>query len=208
METPAGRKALYFALAILGLILGANALVAPLVYYAEPFHGRVIDAQTLEPIPGAIVGARWVLWVIWVGNREVLSEAQTVTDLNGNYTIPGRLMLRWQPLGWLDESDPAMVVFKAGYKAEFLTNDVGRNGWVRRSLWNGVEIELYRFQGTPRARVDQLSSVTDYCGRSKSCYEEILKERAFCGAVDPSFFNYIERLMNENYIERLMNEVK
>ncbi len=191
------RKAVYVGLFVVALILGLNALVAPLVYYAKPFHGRVIDAQSLEPIPGVIVAARWVLWMVWIGNRDSIREAQTVTDSNGNYAIPGGLMLRWPPVGWLDDSDPAMVVFKSGYKAEFFTNGLDRNAWVRRSQWNGVEIELYPFQGTPAARLTEPHIVEDYCGRSKGCYQELLKERQFCGSQNSWFFQYVEKIIKE-----------
>jgi len=172
---PAGRRTLYVVATIIALFLGLNALVAPLVYYAKPFHGRVVDARTHEPIAGAIVGARWVLQMWGIGERDSIREAQTVTDSNGNYAIPGAMMLRWPLVGWLDFSDPTMAVFKSGYKAEFLTNGVDRNGWLRRSRWDAIEIELYRFQGIPEHRLDQLERVLDYCGRSISCYEEILK---------------------------------
>ncbi len=192
------RRAASIGLIVVALLLGLNALVAPLVYYAKPIHGRVVDGWTHEPIAGAVVGARWVLWMLWIGNRDSIREAQTVTDLNGNYAIPGRLMLRWSPVGWLDDSDPAMVVFKSGYVPEFLLNGLDRDGWVRRSRWDGIEIELEPFHGTPQDRIQQLDSVLYYCGQSKRCYEELNEERPFCGARDPAFFRYLERLLNEH----------
>jgi hypothetical protein len=191
------RRAVYIGLVVIALFLGLNALVAPLVYYAKPIHGRVIDAQTRRPVQGAIIGALWVLQMWGIGERDSIREAQTVTDLDGNYAIPGAVMLRWPPVGWLDFSDPAMVVFKSGYEAEFLSNGLDRNGWVRRSQWDGSEIELNPFRGTPQARLNELYLVLRYCGRSRSCYGELNEERPFCGARDPSFFEHIERLMNE-----------
>jgi hypothetical protein len=194
---PAARKTLYVVAAIIALFLGLNALVAPLVYYAKPFHGRVVDAWTHEPIAGAIIGARWVLWMLWIGNRDSIRDFQTITDANGNYAIPGAVMLRWPPIGWLEQSDPSMVVFKSGYKAEFLTNGLDRNGWIRRSQWDGIEIELYPFQGTPEFRLDQLDSVLSYCGRSAQCYEEILKERPISSSHMQWFFPYVESRLKE-----------
>lgn len=75
------RKALYISFFAIALFLGLNALVPPLVYYAEPIHGRVTDAETLQPIAGAIVGARWVLQMWGIGERDSIRGVQTITDL-------------------------------------------------------------------------------------------------------------------------------
>jgi hypothetical protein len=127
----------------------------PPYYTAENLDARVIDAETKQPISGAIVVASWTL----KGGAErgaiaSLRVEEATTDEMGRFHIPG-----WGPLarpsnGFLDDLDPELVILKHGY---FLAQKSNYNATipaytlvdkaVRTSNWNGRDIELERHKG-------------------------------------------------------------
>ena len=56
-----------------------------------PTRGRVIDAGTREPIPGAVVVGEWstISLAFSGGNSECYDARETVTDTKGDFEIPG-----------------------------------------------------------------------------------------------------------------------
>lgn len=56
-----------------------------------PYRGKVVDAETKEPIEGAVVVAVWTRRVFRiVENKTVFADAKEVlTDKNGEFEIPG-----------------------------------------------------------------------------------------------------------------------
>lgn len=125
-----------------------------LKYSAEPIEARVVDAETKQPIEGAIVVAHWALegGMHWdrVGTLQVM---EAVTDQNGQFSFPA-----WGPIetskGILTDRDPELLLFKNGYEYRELWNfnasgDLERlRSSMRRSDWNGKTIELRPFKGT------------------------------------------------------------
>ena len=54
-----------------------------------PFDGRIVDAATGDPVPGAVVYATWSFsYGLGLGGPAGFQEAVTNTDANGYYTIP------------------------------------------------------------------------------------------------------------------------
>lgn len=153
----------------IGLGIAAGALLtltsgcAAPFYVAKSIHGRVIDAETKQPLPGTVVVAQWVLEQPFRGPAKRLNAEEAITDQNGDFNIPG-----WGPRcrPWyaeLGSHDPWLLVFKAGYKPRSLYHErTRRSRWsmVRRSEFDGATIELERFQGTPKDRFRQLSVLT------------------------------------------------
>lgn len=156
-----GRK----VVAAAALVLFSILLVAPLSgcaysYSAGSIEGRVVDAETEQPLEGVIVVANWALEFGWEGGSLAtlyLTEAQT--DANGRYFIPA-----WGPKkvpgklpseARLKNDDPALYFYLNGYEYHVVTNsrsikEMGKKGpAVRSSEWNGRTIRLRRFAGTP-----------------------------------------------------------
>lgn len=140
---------------------------APLFYRAELIEGRVLDAETRQPIEDAVVIAQWILATPPEGHHNnywIVIEA--VTDAEGRYKIPG-WGPKWRPrFRWLDHYDPRLVVFKPGYWNKVLHNryrgnisvgkeiiegaEIGsfnsKGAMVRKTYWNGKDIMLWPFK--------------------------------------------------------------
>ncbi len=89
------------------------------------YQGKVIDAETKEPIEGAVVVAYWrESKGAFIGTLERLKDVkETLTDRNGKWSIVGpegddgkiiRPMLSLLAIIWATKS-PSFVVFKPGY---------------------------------------------------------------------------------------------
>jgi len=100
----------FFCLATFGLLVYADV--------RGPYHGRVIDAQTKQPIEGAVVFAQW--WTHAPGPTTVrLAQAyydsqETFTDQQGNFVIPG---IMHPPAAPATLDPPTFIIFKPGYEA-------------------------------------------------------------------------------------------
>src|SRR5581483_7654118 len=159
-------KLLWMLLAIAPLA-ALPACATPVTYSAESIGGWIVDAETKQPIEGAVVLADWVLEgstmvdfkFTRVGDLKIL---ETITDQNGRFRFDA-----WGPIthwgrGLLTYMDPEIFVFKNGYEYQRLANlptkaaIEGKAGPVRRSEWNGKKIELKRFTGTPNERLRML----------------------------------------------------
>lgn len=88
------------------------------------FRGRVIDADTKEPIEGTVVVAYWLkAWQTISGEKTELKEVKEIlTDKNGEWSIAGPKGQENDPhpyfsfflfLSYIRE--PAFIVFKPGY---------------------------------------------------------------------------------------------
>ena len=82
------------------------------VRYDGPYHGKVVDEQTREPIEGAVVLGQWGVYHFGVagGYTTFYDAREAVTDKNGEFMIPGqglRIMTSVGPMGAL--------IYKAGY---------------------------------------------------------------------------------------------
>jgi hypothetical protein len=81
-----------------------------------PFEGRVVDADTGNPIPDAVVQCTWA-FVRGVGNATPQASRSTSvrTDVDGRYLVPA---LRQLPTGLSTRlSRFSMVIYKKGYAA-------------------------------------------------------------------------------------------
>ena len=81
----------------------------PYEYMFEPIKAKIVNADTGQPIEGAIVIAFWKT----IQPIQFLKIEESVTDSNGEFSFPG-----WGPIkrpdGCLWDSDPHMKVFKPG----------------------------------------------------------------------------------------------
>lgn len=136
--------------------LSACAAGYPPAYSAEAIEARVIDAETKQPLEGAIITADWELrgGGLALGGSSYAGELmvmETVTDKNGRFYFPAWGPIR-QSKGELHNRDPRLILFKSGYRYEILSNKSRFEAEdalepVRRSQWNGKTIELKPFRG-------------------------------------------------------------
>jgi hypothetical protein len=79
------------ALAIVALFCGCEGVLFPLPYRSlAPFEGKVVDAQTKEPIEGVAVLAVYYYETYTVaGSNSIIKDArETVTDKFGEFKLP------------------------------------------------------------------------------------------------------------------------
>ncbi len=140
-------------IAALAMAPAVALATAPDTYSAAPIHGRVVDAETKEPLEGVHVVAQWILQTGLLHGQHTtrLHIMETVTDPRGAYHFPG-----WGPkprpfLSSLDVFDPMLTFFKPGHVPLDRTNfHPPQTGTLRTSVWDGKTIELQPFRGTPR----------------------------------------------------------
>ena len=107
------------------LFIGLSLVMSGNTYAADrTFQGKVIDADTLRPIHGAVVVAKWMKTRSTpAGADTVFKDAkETLTDKNGNWSIrgpegfefkiiPGLLSL----VGVYATESPEFTIYKPGY---------------------------------------------------------------------------------------------
>ena len=84
-----------------------------IIRYDGPYRGRVVDAETGEPIEGVVVLAVWYLVTPTPAgsSRDYYDARETVTNENGEFEIKGkglRILSRLEPV--------RVTIFKAGYE--------------------------------------------------------------------------------------------
>lgn len=102
---------------LLVLLIAAPAFAGGwLIYHDGPYTGKIVDAETGEPIEGAAVVGIWDL-EIYGGAGGALSRFfdanETVTDKNGDFEISSTTGFYWWPFSKL--GDPSFIIYKPGY---------------------------------------------------------------------------------------------
>jgi hypothetical protein len=80
-----------------------------------PYEGRIIDAESNQPIEGVVVDAVWekVYPNVAGSSSEYFDTKETVTDKNGEFSIPGHGVLVFSAIDY-----PNITMFKAGYDGD------------------------------------------------------------------------------------------
>ncbi len=145
----------FLVLLLLGATFSLSACAGPVTYSAEPIEVQIVDAETMQPLEGAVVVAHWVLeggiHVDRIGDLVIL---ETVTDKTGRFNFPSWGPIRhWKP-SRLTNLDPEILIFKSGYESRRLINQAtkeaieGKAFPARRSDWHGKIIKMKKFSGT------------------------------------------------------------
>jgi len=156
------------------LLMNGCAGWAP-YYQIDPIEAQVVDAETGEPIEGANVIAHWQLVVGGLdgpSNSGQLEVKETVTDKDGRFSFDGFTRPNLVPLVELRDEDPAVIIFKPGYKHLRISNEYPRAGTLSPGIhrtwqWNGKQIGLRRigpideFIGDQYAEVAYIGLETD-----------------------------------------------
>jgi hypothetical protein len=111
MKKSTGNLIYRVLLVLLCSLVGASSASA----FFKPYRGKVIDADTKEPIEGAVVVAVWTREAptFPTGEDVVFKKArETVTDKNGEFSIKPYHHYSLRPLSklWL-----RWIIFKPGY---------------------------------------------------------------------------------------------
>jgi hypothetical protein len=92
-----------------------NRSIYWIIYWAGPYHGRVMDADTDQPIEGASVAGIWafeynliIAWEDGFGNAK-----ETTTDSNGKFKLGPIIAFSFWPFSRIERMQ--LVVFKPGY---------------------------------------------------------------------------------------------
>lgn len=144
-------------------------------YRGAAIEGRVVDAETKQPVKDVVVVIEWQLYgrpmhpdII---GRLLLQE--TVTDAAGRYRFPA-----WGPLkpkeGVMDRNSPALNFYKRGYKFITRRNYSYEPPYIELpdpliSEWDGKTIELWPY----RDKLDQKSELHEL---GECCYLYSLDE--------------------------------
>ncbi len=86
-----------------------------MVYHKPAFKGKVMDAETKEPIEGAVVVVKYSKTAIRLGpesNTITVDVKETLTDKEGIFNIPSYTTII-DPLAW--EGMANFIIFKPGY---------------------------------------------------------------------------------------------
>ena len=160
MKSPA---IVFRAIAAAFALLSLSSCVV--TYQFAPIEAWVVDAETGKPIEGAVVTANWELvkgsfdGPRYYGQLEV---TETITDANGRFAFDG-FSKEDSSGAELRESDPQVIVFKAGYEYQRFTNDyrdggAGMTRQYRTAAVNGKTVKLLSMQ-SPEANKLHRSSL-------------------------------------------------
>ncbi|WP_456415893.1 hypothetical protein [Thiolapillus sp.] len=118
---------------------------------SAPISGTIIDQETGQPIPHAVISIRWPQMrgtpggTIYVGSGTI-KRIEVVSDEQGNYLVPGWKRSKWEiGEGGFSKDRPEMHIYAAGYWPRTLRNkQAGRLGWGEawKADWDGQDIEL------------------------------------------------------------------
>ena len=143
-----------------------------------PFSGRIVDADTGQPIKGAVVVVAWThLMTYFEGGRREVDSRETITDRQGRWDIPERITPPWE--GGLAGVLRRFYVFAAGYDVV----DSSGTPSDEYQLTRASRVTTMRRLATPHARCDGLTYVSgqmsaDTAGRSPRFMVAIAGERA------------------------------
>jgi len=147
--------------------LGLNACGGPSSYTSEPFDAQVVDANTGQPIAGALVFAHWHLRKAqtldtpgFVGELEVM---ETVTDNEGRFHIAG--FTKANPghhLLW--DEDPEIIIYKPGYALDSFDSSYPVDQHLnlpakRKSRLAGQTLKLKPWSGDDRLKATYLGGI-------------------------------------------------
>ena len=106
----------YIILIVTVAMLFSSVLAHSGLIYSKPeFRGRVIDAETKQPIEGAVVVALYYKYPLFSGpggpSAYVFNAQETLTDEKGNFDIPSYSTLAL----YFKDVDVNFIIFKPGY---------------------------------------------------------------------------------------------
>ncbi len=122
-------------------------------YAPKAITGKLVDAETGEPLAGANIVAVWILGRTFFSDAKVLKILETVSDQDGNYAFPAWGPIALPLLGDFGQGyDPRVVYFKHGYWPQTVSNGVTEHPDLREPplggfKYNDKTIKLKKWDG-------------------------------------------------------------
>ena len=104
------KKRQLFRLIIMSFMLVFCSGCASMLRIDGPYEGKVIDAETKQPIEGAVVHGSWFKRDL-LGYGEYYDSHEVLTDKYGEFKIPGKGLLVLSKI-----ESMGVTIFKAGYE--------------------------------------------------------------------------------------------
>jgi hypothetical protein len=102
-------------LTAIAVLILSSGIVASNAYSSSGYQGRVIDAETGAPLEGVVVLGVWYTKLLDASHY--LDSKETVTDSNGDFSIPPLGMKTLSAATKLEvPQDMDIVIYKAGYE--------------------------------------------------------------------------------------------
>ena len=101
-------------LVLVGLVVAALPIAD--AFADGPYRGRVIDAETKEPLAGAVVLVYWIRNAPGIGHgpaESFLGAEEALTDDRGEFIVAENPPSNWIPFTW--RSLPNFIIFQPGY---------------------------------------------------------------------------------------------
>ena len=107
----------FLLLASIFIINTSESLAAWLIYHKPEFRGKIIDAETKEPIEGAVVVVAYSKYTVGFTGRDisVIKAKETLTDKNGEFYFPA-YTTTIQPLS--GDNNASFLFYKPGYGSD------------------------------------------------------------------------------------------
>lgn len=133
------------------------------VYEGAPFTIKVVDAETGQPLAGVHALAEWQQYGTY-GSGGPLMVQDAVSGAEGVLTFPAWGPVSGSRVGLDSPRDPLVTLFKSGYRARLIDNDVGdvpreSTAKHRRFGQDGATFALEPFRGTPEEWAAELQKV-------------------------------------------------
>ncbi len=99
------------------LLAGCAGCIDP-AHFLGAYHGTVVDADTGEPIEGAVVVVYWVKRFVTdlePGGSTPHSVREAVTGPSGEFSIPARRDLDWNPFSWVERRWANITIYAVDY---------------------------------------------------------------------------------------------
>ena len=194
-----------FPAVLLAVVIAVLPLAScSVTYQFDPIEAWVVDAETGKPIEGVVVTANWELVMgsldgpRYFGQLEV---KETVTDKNGRFFFEG--FSKEDTSGAeLRESDPQVLIFKAGYEYQRFTNDyrdggAGLKKLRRTAAVNGKHVKLQKI-GEDKSRIRQAHSALVYSGLGF-----LTKVMPHTHETEKCYWQKIPRMLDETRIQEI-----
>ena len=143
----------------------ANALCRWLglcLYSSRGFELTVVDAETGRPLSGVYAWAEWVQYGDHGRNGPLMIQDATSRE-DGRLTFPAWGLRQGSRAGIDLGYDPALILFKSGYRTLLVTNDVPIPGdefaSSRTFTKTAAAIQLQPFRGAAKEWVEQLEKL-------------------------------------------------
>ena len=153
------------------LLCSSNCMAFWLIYYKSGYKGRILDAETKEPIKDAVVVAIYYSHTIIGGPAggwtSVVNTRETLTDENGEFYIYPYLTI-FNP--FMYQHGTEFIIYKPGYASypnyrivpihyfspyaeDFFTEDIGEKGEKR--VWRNTYPVTYGIVELPRLKTKE-----------------------------------------------------